>query len=203
LADFLFEKHYLEQGCTLIAGVDEAGRGALFGPVVCSSVILPISFMRGRGPQEIEEIDDSKALSPRKRERLARFILSEALSVGIGISCNEEIDRDNIYWACLKAMKRAVQRLSALPDVVLVDGYFLKDIGCACVRIPQGDRRSTSIAAASIVAKVLRDKMMVLLDNLYRGYALGKNKGYGTDEHYRALKKMGPTPFHRFSFHLG
>ena len=203
MADFQFEKKYLKKGYLPVAGVDEAGRGALFGPVVASAVILPESFIQRRGPREIEEIDDSKSLTPRKRERLARFILSEALCVGVGLATNGEIDRENIFWASLRAMKRAVDSLPVTPGIILVDGFHLKDVACPHVCIPQGDSRSKSIAAASIVAKVVRDKMMILLDKVYKGYALKKNKGYGTQEHYQALKEKGPSPFHRFTFHLG
>lgn len=203
MADFQIEKKFLKKGFRTIAGVDEAGRGALFGPIVASAVIMPVSVIRRELSREIEEIDDSKVLTPKKRKRLARIILSDAASVGIGLATNREIDCENIYWASLRAMKRAIQNLSIGPEIVLVDGFSLKDVNCANVCIPQGDTKSISIAAASIVAKVVRDKMMILLDNIYRGYALGKNKGYGTKEHYKALRAMGPTPFHRFTFNLG
>lgn len=190
-------------GYRTIAGVDEAGRGALFGPVVAAAVILPRRFILNEGRREIEEVDDSKSLSPRKRRRLAWFILSEALAVGVGVVTNTEIERKNIHHASLEAMKRAIRRLKISPEIILVDGYSLKDPNFNHISIPQGDRKCLSIAAASIVAKVVRDKMMVLIDKVYCGYSLGKNKGYGTREHFQALKEKGPTPFHRQTFNLG
>lgn len=202
MPDFLIEGRFIKEGYRTIVGVDEAGRGALFGPVVASAVVMPLSAMRKDLPEGIGEIDDSKVLTPKKRKRLAGIILREASSVGVGLATNFEIDQENIYWASLKAMKRAIQNLSVRPDILLIDGFHLKDVNCPQVCIPGGDGKSISIAAASIVAKVVRDKMMVLLDQVYEGYALGKNKGYGTKEHYRALRKRGPTPLHRFSFNL-
>lgn len=202
MPDFLIEKRFFKKGYRTIVGVDEAGRGALFGPVVASAVVMPLSVMRKDLSEGIGEIDDSKVLTPKKRKILADIILKEAISVGVGLATNFEIDQENIYWASLKAMKRAVQNLSLRPDILLVDGFHIKDFNCPQLCIPGGDNKSISIAAASIVAKVVRDKMMVLLDQVYEGYALGKNKGYGTKEHYQALRKRGPTPLHRFSFNL-
>jgi len=203
LADFQTEKRFLREGYRIIAGVDEAGRGALFGPVVASAVVMPLSSIKKKLSGRIEEINDSKALAPKKREKLALLILREATSVGIGLATHSEIDRENIYWASLKAMKRAVQDLSITPDILLIDGFNLRDVDYPQVCIPRGDSKSISIAAASIVAKVVRDEIMVLFDKVYRGYVLGKNKGYGTKEHYQALRERGPTPLHRFSFNLG
>lgn len=202
MPDFLIEERFFRKGYRTIVGVDEAGRGALFGPVVASAVVMPLSMMRKDLSEGIGEIDDSKVLTPKKRKKLAGIILKEASFVGVGLATNFEIDQENIYWASLKAMKRAIQNLSVRPDVLLIDGFRLKDVNCPQMCIPGGDRKSISIAAASIVAKVVRDKMMVLLDQVYEGYALGKNKGYGTKEHYRALRERGPTPLHRFSFSL-
>lgn len=150
------------------------------------------------------EINDSKVLTARKREKLAAIILREAEAVGIGLATSGEIDQKNVYWASLGAMERAVRRLSVTPDVILIDGFRLKirEIDCLQMSIPQGDRKSVSIAAASILAKVFRDKIMALCDSVFEGYALYRNKGYGTREHYRALREIGPTPFHRLSFNL-
>jgi len=133
---------------------------------------------------------------------LARSILIESEAVGIGLASNLEIDQKNIYQASLLAMKRAVESISILPEILLVDGFILKDVDYFQIGIRQGDRKSLSIAAASIVAKVLRDDMMDLLDSVYGGYALARNKGYGTREHYRALEERGPTFFHRLTFNL-
>jgi ribonuclease HII len=202
MADFKIEKRIIKQGFRAIAGVDEAGRGAIFGPVVAAAVILPGVLIGPRLSGWAEEIDDSKVISPPKRKRLAEAILANALSVGIGSATNYEIDQKNIYWASLNAMRRAVENMPLAPDFILVDGFRLNDVNYPQRGIVQGDRKSISIAAASIVAKVLRDEMMVHLDKVYEGYALSKNKGYGTREHYRALKEMGPTLFHRLTFNL-
>jgi len=202
MADFQIEKRIIKRGFRAIAGVDEAGRGAIFGPVVAAAVIFPPVLIGIRLSGWAEEIDDSKMISPPKRKRLAEAILANATSVGIGSATNYEIDQKNIYWASLRAMRRAVENMPAAPDFILVDGFRLNDVNYPQRSIVQGDRKSTSIAAASIVAKVLRDEMMVHLDKVYEGYSLSKNKGYGTKEHYKALKEMGPTLFHRFTFNL-
>jgi len=201
VADFSIEKQIRKRGLSLIAGVDEAGRGALFGPVVAAAVILP--------PEEksclidwIGEIDDSKSLPPPKRKNLARLLLRHALSVGIGYMTNVEIDRENIFNASLEAMRRAVLNLSLQPDFILVDGFYLKNVPYPQIRVIKGDEKSISIASASILAKVLRDEMVLRVEEIYQGYGLAKNKGYGTREHYCALKEMGPSSFHRFSFKL-
>ncbi len=182
--------------------MDEAGRGSLFGPVVAAAVVLPPSWMRGRSPQWLAGVDDSKRLSPAKREALARFLLQEALAVGVGLASSREVDRLNVHRASLTAMKRAAAGLEDAPDVLLVDGFALNDVHYVQERVKQGDQRSISIAAASIVAKVLRDRMMVSLDGLFEGWGLARHKGYGTREHFLALAKMGATPLHRQSFNL-
>jgi ribonuclease HII len=202
MADSQIEKRIIKKGFRAIAGVDEAGRGAIFGPVVAAAVILPPVLIGPGLSGWAEEIDDSKVISPPKRKRLAEAILANAFSVGIGSATNYEIDQKNIYWASLSAMRRAVENMPAAPDFILVDGFRLNDVNYPQRSIVQGDRKSISIAAASIVAKVLRDEMMIHLDKVYEGYALSKNKGYGTREHYRALKEMGPTLFHRLTFNL-
>jgi ribonuclease HII len=202
MADFQIEKRITKKGFKAIAGVDEAGRGAIFGPVVAAAVILPSVIIGPRLSGWAEEIDDSKVISPSKRKKLADAILANAFSVGIGWATNYEIDQKNIYWASLSAMRRAIENMPLAPDFILVDGFRLNDVNYPQRSIVQGDRKSISIAAASIVAKVLRDEMMIHLDKVYEGYALSKNKGYGTREHYKALKKMGPTLFHRLTFNL-
>lgn len=178
------------------------GRGALFGPVVAAAVIFPYRTIKGVLPGWLKEVNDSKLLTPLKRRRLARFILNNVEVLGIGMATNLEIDQANIYQASLTAMRRAVENIPITPDVLLVDGFILKDVNYFQIGIPQGDRKSISIAAASIVAKVLRDEMMILLNKVYGGYSLHKNKGYGTKEHFRALEELGPTPFHRLTFNL-
>ncbi|MFQ6037665.1 MAG: ribonuclease HII [Candidatus Aminicenantales bacterium] len=200
MADFRFEKGLLRKGYRAIAGVDEAGRGALFGPVVAASVMFDEGLITGRRPSWLREVNDSKRLTPQKRERLARAVLGTARSVGVGVVSSREIDRMNIYQASLEAMKRSIARMADPPDFVLVDGFPLEGVGCPQREIKMGDRRCLSIAAASIIAKVLRDRMMQHLDLVYEGYGFARHKGYGTPQHIKALQEKGPTDFHRFSF---
>lgn len=202
-AGFDLEDECRSRGCRTVAGVDEAGRGALFGPVVAAAVILPLDALRGPdAPAWAGSIRDSKLLTPNGRRRLFREIRTAALSVSVGLASRDEIDRVNIYWASLLAMRRAAEGLSLAPDILLVDGFALRDVKYPQRAVPQGDRKSVSIAAASIVAKVVRDGMMDFMDEVYGGYGLAGNKGYGTAAHYRALGELGPTPFHRASFNL-
>jgi len=200
--DFRFENDILSQGYGSIVGLDEAGRGALFGPVVAAAVMFPPSLIAGGRKAWLEEIDDSKRISPTKREILARLILVHSDAVGIGMASSAEIDAKNIYWASFVAMKRAFSSMPKVPDFLLVDGFRLNDVNYPQMNLPKGDQKSISIAAASIIAKVIRDRMMKQLDLVFQGYALSKNKGYGTREHYRALQKLGPTAFHRQSYNL-
>lgn len=202
MPDFEIEKRFLKQGYRSIAGVDEVGRGALCGPVVAVSLVFPSALVQGRSPAWLRQANDSKLLTPKKRQELLPFILAEAESIGVGLCSNVEVDQINVYWASLQAMQRAVEQMPLRPDVLLVDGFELKDVPFVQQGIPQGDRKSYSIAAASIVAKVLRDEMMARCDLIFSGYSFDKNKGYGTQEHYRALEKYGQTSFHRQSFHL-
>ena len=179
-------------GQQIVAGVDEAGRGPLAGPVVAAAVVLdPHSIPDG--------ITDSKKLTAEVRERLFEAILQSA-DVGIALSDPEQIDRDNILAATLDAMRRAVGELTASPALVLVDGNRAPPLECACQTVVKGDLRSLSVAAASIVAKVSRDRMMTRLDALYPGYGFARHKGYGTAEHLAALGNLGPSPQHRRSF---
>jgi ribonuclease HII len=202
VADFRIEKGCLAQGYPSVAGVDEVGRGALFGPVVAVALIFPSRFCASRRPAWTKEINDSKLLSPTKRERLARNILGETLSLGVGTASNAEIDALNIFWAAELAMKRAVAGMTQKPGIVLVDGFPLKDVDYPQRGVRGGDRKSVSIAAASIVAKVLRDGLMEFYDTIFRGYGLAEHKGYGTAAHYRAIGALGPTGLHRRSFDL-
>jgi ribonuclease HII len=200
VADFRIEENLIRSGYKNIAGIDEAGRGALFGPVVAVSVMFSDDFIRSSGENWIPEIDDSKLLRPQKRERLAKAVLSAAKAVGVGKATNREIDEKNIHWASFEAMRRAVDNMLVCPDFLLVDGFRLPHMPHDQLGLRQGDRKSVSIAAASIVAKVLRDQMMRNLDIVYEGYSLAKHKGYGTRDHIRALDEKGPTVFHRFSY---
>jgi ribonuclease HII len=200
VADFHIEEDLLSDGYKNIAGIDEAGRGALFGPVVAASVMFSDDFIRNNQEAWVFEIDDSKLLNPKKRERLARAILSSAKAIGIGTATNKEIDKMNIRMASFEAMRRAVTKMHVNPDFLLVDGFALPGICLDQLGLRQGDRKSVSVASASIVAKVLRDHMVSNLDDVYEGYAIAKHKGYGTKDHFQVLYKKGPTVFHRFSY---
>ncbi|MCX5686076.1 MAG: ribonuclease HII [Candidatus Omnitrophica bacterium] len=187
------EKRLNSQGLRLIAGIDEAGRGPLAGPVVAGAVILKNFDFK-------EDIDDSKKLSPKKRERAYREILDHAI-VGVGIIDEKTIDRINIYRATIRAMQEAVDNLMTKPEYVLVDGRMKLPTKCPIKCIVGGDSKSLSIAAASIVAKVTRDRIMVKYDSIYPQYGFARHKGYGTKFHMAALEEHGPSPIHRFSFH--
>ncbi|MEP2988588.1 MAG: ribonuclease HII [Parasphingorhabdus sp.] len=175
-----------------IAGVDEAGRGPLAGPVVAAAVILPIDH-------GIEGLDDSKKLSAKKRERLEALIL-EQTHYSIGICDEDEIDTLNILWATMEAMKRAVDGLPKAPDHVLVDGNRLPNWAYHAEAVIGGDAIHSCISAASILAKEHRDRLMLVAAEKYPEYGWERNKGYGTAEHLAALRKYGPTPLHRKSF---
>ena len=188
------ERSLWESGRSFIAGVDEVGRGPLAGPVVAAAVILPRDF-------GVLGIDDSKKLSPKKREELYEVIKETALAWAIGRVGPERIDEINILEATKEAMAQAVQGLPVRPDHVLIDGNFtVRAIGLPQTAIVKGDANSTSIAAASILAKVTRDRYMEEMAQVYPGYAFESNKGYGTASHYEGLKKLGPTPIHRRTF---
>ena len=183
-----------EQGYELIAGIDEAGRGPLAGPVVSSAVILDSSH-------PILGLTDSKKLSLKERERLFDIILDEAVAVGLGIVSNTIIDRLNIHQATFLAMKRAVDDLESSPEYLLVDGsYTIPDLNIEQKAIVSGDLKVNSISAASIIAKVTRDRIMDELHHSYPDYNFLSNKGYGTKEHIDAIKDCGPCPYHRFSY---
>ncbi|MGQ9471579.1 MAG: ribonuclease HII [Candidatus Aminicenantales bacterium] len=204
MASVRIEKQYLRRGVKYIAGVDEVGRGALFGPVIAAAVMFSPCFFYSAFPAWAREVDDSKALSTAKRLKLKTLILQEAVAVGLGAASVREIDALNIHQASLLAMARAVSRLALPPEMVLVDGSgcYLKRIALPQVAISQGDKKCGSIAAASIVAKVFRDALITKLDKVFKGYDLCHNKGYGTKKHFEALRKLGPTPLHRRSFNL-
>ena len=188
------ERRLWSSGRSHIAGVDEVGRGPLAGPVVAAAVILPQDF-------DVLGIDDSKKLSPKKREKLFEVIKEKALAWSVGWVGPERIDEINILEATKEAMTQAVQGLSLQPDHVLIDGNFtVRALALPQTAIVKGDANSTSIAAASILAKVTRDRYMEEMDAVYPGYAFASNKGYGTKAHYDGLKAQGPTPIHRKTF---
>jgi ribonuclease HII len=195
------EHEFLAQGHRLIAGVDEAGRGAWAGPVIAAAVILPLDK-----PQVLRElveagVDDSKTLTPRQRERLYHLIREKAVAVGMGGVSARFIDRDGILKATRKAMQRAISILPAPPEALLIDAVDLSSLVPLPQRfLPFGDSLSLSIAAASIVAKVSRDAFMAQLDALYPGYDFARHKGYGTRRHREALERIGASELHRKSF---
>ena len=182
------------EGRGLVAGVDEAGRGPLAGPVVAAAVVFPAFAKPIRG------LRDSKLLSAAARERLAALVRVRALAVAVGAASVREIDRFNIRRAAVLAMRRALARLAVRPDVVLVDGLPCPELGCPHQAIVDGDARCHSIAAASVIAKTVRDRLMGLLGGRHPAYAWASNKGYGTPEHLAALAALGFTAHHRRSF---
>ena len=197
----IYERDLRAAGKRYIAGVDEVGRGPLAGPVVAACVILPEDF-------DVLGVDDSKKLSEKKREQLYDAILSEARACGIGMQNNASIDEINILEATKEAMRCAIleaeQALRAKTgcgiDHILIDALTLREVAIPQTGIVKGDGASLSIAAASILAKVTRDRMMIEYDSIYPGYAFAKNKGYGTRAHYEGLQAQGMTPIHRRSF---
>ena len=197
----VYERDLRAAGKRCIAGVDEVGRGPLAGPVVAACVVLPEDF-------DVLGVDDSKKLSEKKREQLYDAILSEALAYGIGMQDNASIDEINILEATKEAMRCAIleaeRALRAKTgcgiDHILIDALTLREIAIPQTGIIKGDSASLSIAAASILAKVTMDRMMVEYDSIYPGYAFVKNKGYGTKAHYEGLQAQGMTPIHRRSF---
>jgi len=188
-----FEQQARLRGFRAVAGVDEAGRGPLAGPVVAAAVILPDCF-------NLPGLTDSKQLTARARERLYPQIRAQALAVGIGVGRVEEIDRVNILQATLRSMQRAVGRLPVPADFLLIDGNVPVPLALPQQTLVKGDARSLSIAAASVVAKVVRDRIMCALDRLHPGYGLAGHKGYGSAAHLQAIGHLGPSPCHRRTF---
>ena len=196
MPDLSLERHHWAQGRPLVAGADEAGRGCLAGPVVAAAVVLPHDAA-------LPGLDDSKKLSPEQRDALFDRVRAEALAVGVGQCSPAEIDELNILWAAMEAMRRAVVDLTVSPDVVLVDGNReAPGMPCPQETVIKGDGISLSIAAASVIAKVTRDRLLQDLDRAYPAYGLAGHKGYPTQQHYAALAAHGPTPLHRRSFRL-
>ncbi|NLB41884.1 MAG: ribonuclease HII [Clostridiales bacterium] len=189
----IYERMLWSKGYSFIGGIDEAGRGPLAGPVVSACVVLPKELI-------IEGVDDSKKLSPHKREYLFDIIMEKALSVGFGIVDHNQIDKVNIYQATKESMEQAVNACKQSPDYLLLDAMQLKRIPLAQLSLIGGDGKSQTIAAASIIAKVTRDKIMVSFAKIYPEYGFEKHKGYGTEEHVEAIRKHGLSPIHRKSF---
>lgn len=186
-----FEREYA--GYSAVCGIDEAGRGPLAGPVVAGAVILPKDRL-------ILYVNDSKKLSEKKREELYDVIMSEALCVGVGVVSPEVIDEINILQATYEAMRQAVSKLPVKPDLLLNDAVTIPGINIRQVPIIKGDAKSLSIASASIIAKVTRDRMMREYDKIFPEYGFAGHKGYGSAEHIAAIKKYGPSPIHRATF---
>lgn len=187
-----YENNLYNEGVTLIAGVDEVGRGPLIGPVVACACILPVNFYH-------KDIKDSKKLSEKKREEMYKIIKENAISIGLGIVSEKVIDEVNIYEATKIAMKEAIKNLNITPEHVLIDAMKL-ELNISSTSIIKGDDKSESIAAASIIAKVTRDHMLDEMDKEYPMYDLKNNKGYGTKKHLEALQTYGPCKYHRVSY---
>ena len=191
----VFEFACQQNGYKQIAGVDEAGRGALAGPVIAAAVILPTHC-------SIEGLQDSKQLSPKQRAHLFDEIHNVAVSIGIGSVDHRAIDRLNILQAALLAMRKAVEKLTPSPDYILVDGLHLPEVDMGGEAIPKGDSQSYSIAAASVIAKVARDQLMIELDPIYPNYGFSRHKGYPTSQHRQAIAQFGTSEIHRRTFKL-
>ena len=187
------EEEYFEGGFKVICGTDEAGRGPLCGPVAAAACILPRGFI-------LPGLNDSKKLSEKKREELFEIIKENAVSYAIELVSNEIIDEINILNASQLAMRRSIERLTPAPDLALVDGNVARDFPCKAVTVIKGDGKSPNIAAASILAKVTRDRLCEELHEMYPEYNIAKHKGYPTKEHMDAVRKYGPSPIHRLSF---
>ena len=190
--NYKYERELNKKGITLIAGVDEVGRGPLIGPVVAASVILPKNF-------KLDGLTDSKKLSEKKREEYYEIIKKEAVSIGVGIISEKRIDEINIYEATKEAMKEAINNLNPKPEHILIDAMPL-DLEIPTTSIIKGDLLSLTISAASVIAKVTRDHMLYDIDKEYPMYDLKNNKGYGTKKHLEAIKQYGITKYHRLSF---
>lgn len=193
MPSYEFEAAKYQEGYTAVCGVDEAGRGPLCGPVVAAAVILPMGLI-------IEGIDDSKKLSEKKRERLYNEIIENAIAYGIAEASPEEIDEINILNASQLAMRRAVEKLAVKADFALIDGNCSRGFQIPTETVVKGDAKSYSIAAASILAKVTRDRGCIELDRLYPEYGIAKHKGYPTKDHMQAVRDFGPSKIHRKSF---
>jgi ribonuclease HII len=196
-----YERQAWSAGNRRVAGVDEAGRGPLAGPVVAAAVVFPRDFLEAEADRSLSGLTDSKKLSESQRNRFFELLMGfPAVLIGVGEAEVEEIDRINILRATHLAMARALSRIAPPPDHALVDGRPVAGLPCSSTAIVNGDGLSLSIAAASVVAKVTRDRLMVELDREFPQYGFARHKGYGTSEHLAALRKHGPTKHHRKSF---
>ena len=193
MLNYQLEKEYIAKGYSRICGVDEAGRGPLCGPVVAAACILPVDA-------EIPHLNDSKKLTPKVRDQVFDIIREKAVAYSIASASVEEIDRLNILEATLLAMRRAIAGLPVPPDYALIDGNISRDFPIPVTAVIHGDGISPSIAAASILAKVTRDRMCLELDKEYPEYGIAVHKGYGTKMHMEALRQYGPSPIHRKQF---
>lgn len=193
ITSLFFEDQARSRGFQTIAGIDEAGRGPLAGPVVAAAVVLPDEF-------DLPGLTDSKKLTARRRDQLFLLIRQQAAAIGVGIMSAEEVDRRNILQATLEAMRLAVVRLRKPADFLLVDGISKIHIERPQMTLKKGDSRSLSVAAASVIAKVVRDRMMVAYDRRYPGYGFSGHKGYGSAAHLEAIARVGPCPLHRRTF---
>jgi len=190
------ERKLARQGCRLIAGIDEVGRGPLAGPVMAAAVILPLDL----DTEWLPLVNDSKQLTPEMREQLFPLICGSAIAVGIGEVPSQGIDEHGIARATKMAMKKAIASLKTKPDALLIDFVRLTEVNLPQRCIPKGDCRSISIACASIIAKVTRDRLMVELDREYPGYGFADHKGYATKEHLENIERLGACPIHRMCF---
>ena len=188
-----YERQLRERGISLVAGVDEAGRGALAGPLVAAAVVLPDGF-------DPDGLEDSKLLTRRQRERAYERIREQAIAVGVCKAMPTRIDRAGLHRTNLALLRAALRRLEVTPEFVLTDGFPLKRLGLPCLGLRKGDVVTASVAAASIVAKVTRDRMMDRYHRRFPAYGFDTNRGYGTARHWQALWEVGPSPIHRRSF---
>jgi ribonuclease HII len=198
---FKYERALIEQGAVLIAGLDEAGRGPLAGPVVAAAVMLPIRWAQGSLPRGLYGLNDSKQLNPEEREHYYLFLTSHPdVRYGVSIVDSAIVDSINILQATHRAMNEALGQLQPAPEHILVDGLPVRSLPFTQRAIIEGDAKSYSIAAASVIAKVTRDRLMIEYDRQYPVYGFAEHKGYGTPRHLAALVRHGPCPIHRVSF---
>jgi ribonuclease HII len=188
-----YERQLRERGFTLLAGVDEAGRGALAGPLVAAAVILPTTF-------GLDGLEDSKLLTRKQRERAYARVTGEAVAYAVCKAMPTRIDRAGLHRTNMALLRRALRKLPMTPDFVLSDGFPLKRLGIPCLGLRKGDVVTASVAAASVVAKVTRDRIMDRYHRRFPDYGFDTNRGYGTERHWEALWRLGPTPIHRRSF---